>query len=364
MIRSLPILLLIAALGWTVPAQAEKQPFLLLGLPLADHYAAIVAYEKYRERMVHADLSIRILPSPDLVRAYFRAEEEADAAMTVAPMVMDMFARQPDFRWVSLVHRDGNALAINEALNHYVRVANEKAARQPDARVAEGLKALKQADKLPIIAVPSPLATHSTVLYKYLKDNGMSLGFRHGDPVDVLLRIVKPPNSTAFLRREAARNQPAAFEQSLPWPEIAETDHFGQVAWYSKDVMKHPKGHVECILIAKDRVITTKRAALQEVIAAIHQAGRDIEHAMTARGAAMDELVAMVQKHIPAHPRWAIIASMGLGKINYLNLNVDANSKESFGKIMDLALEAGFIKSRIDIDDLADESFATEVTRQ
>ncbi|MBF0219055.1 MAG: ABC transporter substrate-binding protein [Gammaproteobacteria bacterium] len=347
-----------------LPAVAERQQILVAGIPLADHYAAIVAYEKYAGAMQFADFQLKILPGPDLVRAYFRSKPDADAALTVAPMVMDMFARQPDFRWVSLVHRDGNALAINASLNRYVQVLPDKAARQPDARVANGLRALKHGNELPIIAVPSPLATHTTVLYKYPKDNRMNVGFRHGDAADVLLRIVKPPASTAFLKQEAARDQPAAFEQSLPWPDIAETDGFGHIAWYSRDVMKHPKGHVECIMIAKDSVIANKQAALQEVITAIHRAGRDIESARLEGGKALDEMVAMVQRHIPAHTHEAIIASLDLGKINYLNLNVDDNSKESFRQIMELAHEAGFISTTIDIEALADDRFATEITRQ
>ncbi|AGX87358.1 ABC transporter substrate-binding protein [Candidatus Symbiobacter mobilis] len=358
-----PILLWLAAAHAT-PAMAQRQRIELVGIPLADHYAAIVAYEKYRGQMQHADFRLKILSGPDLVRAYFLSEPEADAAMTVAPMVMDMFAKKPDFRWVSLVHRDGNALVINEALGRYVQMPPDKAARMPDARVADGLRAWKRGNGQPIIAVPSPLSTHATVLYKYLKDNHMTLGLRHGDPVDVLLRIVKPPASTAFLKQETARNQPAAFEQSLPWPEIAETSGFGHVAWYSKDVMKYPKGHVECVLIAKNSVIADKRDALQEVITAIHRAGLDIEIARKQGGKALDDIVTMVQRHIPAHTRDAIIASMELSKINYLNLNVDLNSKESFRQIMDLAYEAGFIHSKIDINALADDSFSTEITKQ
>jgi NitT/TauT family transport system substrate-binding protein len=143
-----------------------------------------------------------------------------------------------------------------------------------------------------------------------------------------------------------------------------ESGGFGHVGWYSKDVMTHPYGHVECIIIAKDRVIAQKRAALQEVIEYIHQAGRDIELARQHGGAPLEAIVAMIRKHIPAHGREAIIQSLrsDLNVINYQNLNVDENAKASFREIMELAFEAGFIQQKIDIEQLADESFATQTT--
>ena len=99
-------------------ASGARKTIKAIYIPLADHYAGIVAYEKYRDQMQYADYQVEMIPGPALVRARFR-EEDADMAFNVCPMVMDMFAEKPDFRWVSLIHRDGNALAINEMLNQY-----------------------------------------------------------------------------------------------------------------------------------------------------------------------------------------------------------------------------------------------------
>ena len=73
----------------------------------------------------------------------------------------------------------------------------------------------------------------------------------------------------------------------------------------------------------------------------------------------------MVRRHIPSHKPEAIRQSLrkDLDVINYQNLNVDANAQNSFREIMELAYEAGFIKQKIDIDKLTDESFSTEITR-
>lgn len=358
-------LLLIAITITCGDAMAERQRIKAIGIPLADHYAGIVAYEKYRNQMQFADYQIKILPGPGLVRAYFRSEADADIAFNVSPMVMDMFAKKPDFRWVSLIHRDGNALAINELMNEVVNLNFDQKERLPNNQVANAISLIRQKSNRPIeIAIPHLMATHTTILYKYLRDNGVSIGFRPHENKDVVLKVVKPPESPVYLQKQASHFRHAAFEQSLPWAEVVETDGYGYVAWYSKDVMKHQHGHVECIIIAKDEVIANKAEALREVIHYIHRAGRDIELARRHGGDAMEEIVDMVRRHIPAHTRRAIIESLriDLNVINYMNLNVDANAKESFRDIMELALEAGFIKEKIDINKLADDQFSSDIT--
>ncbi|WP_256717760.1 hypothetical protein [Shewanella sp. UCD-KL12] len=88
----------------------------------------------------------------------------------------------------------------------------------------------------------------------------------------------------------------------------------------------------------------------------IHKAGDDIETARNLGGEDMEEIVRLVRKHIPAHTREAIIASLDpdLKVINYHSLNVD---KPGLRLIMDLAVEGGIIRNPIDIEDFADESF-------
>lgn len=337
-----------------------------IGIPLADHYAGIVAFEKYRHEMKTADYQLVLLPGPQLVRSYFYSEPDADIAFNVCPMVMDMFGEHPDFRWVSLMHRDGNALAINSLMNTKVQLAADKSQRKPDEKIINAITEFKSESGVPIeCAIPSPLATHATVLYKYLRDHHKTMGFRKTDDADVLAVMVKPPKSPAYLKKKASRAQPAAFEQSLPWADIAEAGGDGAVGWYSKDVMNHPQGHVECVVIAKDEVIAKKRQALQEVIYFIHKAGQDIEQARRNGGEEMDRIIAMIRRHIPKHTREAILESLrpDLYVINYKNMNVDQQAKESLKKIMDLAFEAGFLKKKIDINALADESFATEITK-
>ena len=106
----------LVALIFIPTLHAEKKTIKAIYIPLADHYASIIAYEKYRDKMVHADFQIEQMKSWDLLRAYFQSGE-VDMAYVMSPLAMDMFRERPKSRWVAMMHRDGNALAINELLN-------------------------------------------------------------------------------------------------------------------------------------------------------------------------------------------------------------------------------------------------------
>jgi len=339
----------------------DKQPIKAIYLPMADHYAGIVAFEKYRDSMTRADYSIERMDSWPLLRAYFRSEV-VDLAFSSSPMAMDMFLEQPDFRWVGLLHRDGNALAINDLLNAEVGLAPERKNRKPDSKVADALARASKEYGQPIkCAVPSLLATNTVILYKYLRDYGRSLGIGFGTGKDVLAVEVPPDESSFYIKKQNNRGYPAAFEQSLPWADVVETGGFGKVAWYSKDVMQWPNGHVECIIIATDDAIRNKSEALREVISAIHRAGMDIEHARRAGGKELSAITEMINRHIPEHNQEAIVQSLrtDLNVINYRHLNVD---KAGLKQIMDLAVEGDILEKGIDIDSFTDASFSTTVT--
>ena len=345
---------------------SKRQVVSAIYIPLADHYPGIVAYEKYRSKMKYADYQIEMITGPELIRARFR-DNDVDMAFNVCPMVIDMFAENPNFHWISLIHRDGNALAINDIFNKYVNLPEDRLKRKPDGKVAGALDEAKDNLGYPIeCGIPSLLSTHTVVLYKYLKDHGKTFAYNTGDEGDIFLAQVRPPKSPSYILRNNAKGIPSSFEQSLPWAEVVETEGYGRVAWYSKDVIQWPLGHVECIIIAKDKSIDNKRKAIQEVIYYIHKAGQDIENARRNGNNEMDDIVKIIRKHIPAHTKEAIVHSLriDLNIINYKNMNVNENSKNSLKQIMDLAIEAGLLKGAIDIDALADESFSTEITEK
>ncbi len=362
-ILSVLLLIIMLFIDGNAPKAGERQPIKAIYVPLADHYAGIIAYEKYRAEMKKAEYFIKRIGSWPELRAYF-ISGEVDMAFIISPMAMDMFAENPDFKWVGLMHRDGNALAINALLNKDVNLLKNRIDRKPDEKVANAFtKAKKNNGKPTQCGVPSLLATHTVVLYKYLKDHGKTLGLGYGLGKDVVAREIAPPKSPSFIRRQNSRGMPASFEQSLPWADVVETQGFGYVAWYSKDVIIWPNGHVECIAIATDNAIKNKKDALKEVIYYIHKAGADIENARIRGGSKIIEISDMIRKHIPEHNKDAIIQSLrsDLNVINYKNLNID---KEGLRQIMNYAVDGGILNKPIDIDAFADERFATEITQE
>ena len=340
-------------------AKSQKQLIKALYIPLADHYAALVAYERYRHKMKQADFQIEQMKNWDLLRAYFQSGE-VDMAYVMSPLAMDMYNEKPHFRWIGLMHRDGNALAINDLLNKEVRLPEDRKKRKPDSKVAAALEKVYQSTgRSTEVAMPHLLSTHTVVLYRYLKEHGLRMSLLPNGDAEVLAIAVAPPKSPAFLRSKSNRALRAAFEQSLPWADVVETGGFGHIAWYSKDVMPWKHGHVECIALATDNAISNKQAAVKEVMHFIHKAGADIEAARKAGGKKLEAIVNIVRQHIPAHTREAIIASLNpdLRVINYQHLDVD---KPGLKQIMDLAVEGGILKKTVDIDTFADIRFSAQ----
>ncbi|MCP4350442.1 MAG: ABC transporter substrate-binding protein [Desulfobacterales bacterium] len=350
----------IVMLVFAVTVQA-KEKIHALYIPLADHYAsAVVAHAKYGPVMEKCDYTVQMMKSWPELKGKFLAGQ-ADVAYIICPMAIAMFAEKPIFRFVSLVHRDGNALAVNSVFEKDINLPKNRIDRKPTREVADAMAAWKKKKGRPsICGVPSLLATHTVVLYKYLKDHGKTLAIGKGNG-DVTAKAVPPPKSPVFLKQQAKAGNAASFEQSLPWADVVETGGYGKVVWYSKDVIPWKHGHVECIMIASDNAIKNKKEALRELIRYIHKAGRDIDSARAEGGKSLEDVAVMVNKYIPAHNKEAIKQSLRaeLGVINYSNLNVD---KAGLEYIMKLALEGGILKQSVDISAFADESFGSEIT--
>ncbi|VAX08404.1 ABC transporter, substrate-binding protein (cluster 10, nitrate/sulfonate/bicarbonate) [hydrothermal vent metagenome] len=358
----LTILLLLYCLSLaysSAKAESNKQTIKALYIPLADHYAALVAYERYRKQMKYADFQIEKMKNWDLLRAYFQSGE-VEMAFVMSPLAMDMYNEKPHFKWIGLMHRDGNALAINDLLNQLVKLPPLRKNRKPDEKVANALRYVYQKTRRPTeIGMPHLLATHTVVLYRYLKKYGLKMSISPNTDAEVLAIATPPPKSPVFIKSKSARAQAAAFEQSLPWADVVETGGFGHVAWYSKDVMPWPHGHIECIALASNLAIKNKFKATQEVMAYLQKAGADIEQARNEGGDKLEAIVRIIRKHIPAHNRKAIIASLDpkLKVINYQYLNVD---KKGLKQIMDLAVEGGILKKPVDIEAFADTRFSVK----
>lgn len=355
--RTLSLLLTLPVLlcSWSVCA---KERIDALYIPLADHYAAIVAYEKYADQMKEADFHIARMGSWPALRSRF-LKRRADMAMVLSPMAMKMYQLDPSFRWVSLIHRNGLALAVNDVLADGLDLSLPRHQRKPGSAVAAVFRQeLRDQGHQPVVAVPSLQSTHMLVLYKFMRDHGLTLAIGRGDG-HAVAKAVAPPKSPNFLLAQNQRSLPAAFVQSLPWADVVETENKGRVAWYSKDVLPSERGHIDCIMVATNQAVHNKTAAVREVVHYIHQAGKDLEAARAGGEAALREIAAMIRKHIPEHSEQAILASLDkkLKVIGYHDLNIDV---PALREIMDLAVEAGVMPGPIDLDAFSDPRFRTD----
>ncbi|UTA47056.1 ABC transporter substrate-binding protein [Simiduia sp. 21SJ11W-1] len=331
-----------------------KTQVLATYIPLADHYPAIVAYERYRDAMEHADFNIQQMRNWDLLRAHFRSGL-ADMSFMMSPLALDTYAKDGNFRWLGLMHRDGNALAINAVLEADIQLPPHRQARKPDAQLAHAIAEYHRATGRPVeIAVPHILSTHTVVLYQYLQSHGVAMSLATGTSLPARALAIAPSQSPAFIRDKSNRRLPAAFEQSLPFADIVETQNYGRIAWYSKDIIVHPLGHVECLVIATDAALTNKRTAIREVNRYIRRAASDIETARTAGGPALDEIIRLIRKHIPSHTETAIRASLNpsLRVINYESLDVDI---EGLNTIMGIALRAGLLANPVNLHEFSED---------
>jgi NitT/TauT family transport system substrate-binding protein len=336
----------------------EKQDVHALYIPLADHYAAIVAYEKFRHELQYANFTLEKMPNWDLLKAKFSAGD-ADMAFSMSPLALAMYAKNPNFKWIGLMHRDGNGLAVNHKLSAQLALHHSRVNRAPNNGLANVVRAEIKKGQRVIIGVPHLKSTHSVALYAYFKLHNLHVSFQPNINDDVLAVAVAPAKSPGFVLSYNNRGMPAAIEQSLPWIDVVETGNFGKVIWYSKDVLETQHGHVECIALANLSALETKHAAIKETFNLIKKAGALIEQARNQGGPSLDEVIQIVQKHIPLHTEKAIRASLdpNLRVINYERLDID---KPGLTTIMNLALEGGVINQAVDIDEFAADTFLIE----
>lgn len=334
---------------------AERVKVNALYIPLADHYAAIVAFEKYADQMQYADFSMQQMKNWDLLKAKF-LEGETEIAFAMAPLALNMFTERPIFKWIGLMHRDGNGLAINNELASQLGLSLNHDERHPNLDLAQVIKSKINKGQRILIGVPHIQSSHAVILFHFFKNNDLFLSFKPNFDDQFLAIAVNPAQSPNFLRANNNLNQPAAIEQSLPWVNVAESQNVGTVAWYSKDVLNTPTGHVECIALATNSALENKSMAVKEVFLMIQKAGKYIEEARNGDLKKLNEIIKIVQKHIPAHTAEAIKLSLDptLRIINYEHLEID---KPGLKLMMNLALESGTIATPVDINEFAAKDY-------
>lgn len=346
--------MLIASLLLTTTfATAAKDKIHALYIPLADHYPAMLSHHLYAKTMTKADYTVEMMKSWSSLQGKF-SSGQADIAFIISPLAMNMYAKKPNFRWVGLSHRDGNAFALSKSFVDSLKIVGSSSKEVLATKLAYWTDT--QGKKV-VIGVPAIESTHSVVLYKFFKDHGIKLNVN--DPnAPIALKVIAPPNAPAFLESQNSESNGVAIEQSMPWITVAQENSNAQVVWTSKQIIETQFGHVECIIIATDDAIKNKRDALAEVLNAIHLAADQLQNAIDGDDQKLSEFADVIQKnYVQSQKVEYIKASLSkqAGIINYRSLD---NDHDGLKQIMDLAVEARIMDSAIDITSFADDSFS------
>lgn len=359
--RNAPRLLIAAMLlgGATVSASA-KDAIVALYLPIIDHYPLLLSHLRYSKQMTNADFSVLQMSGFNELRQKFESGE-ADIAVLTAPLALDMYASKPMLQAVALAHRNGSALSVNTAFAQRMTIPAGRGDRKPDDAFAKATKAAFDQTGNPLnVGVPTLHSTHTLVLYKYMQDHGIKMVTPKDRNGVLVAKQVPPPKSADYLKAAGALGQGAATIQAQPWGDVFESSGSGTIVWYSKDVMKHPKGHVECIVIASANAIKNKRAALEEVLDSLHKGGAELQAAIQANNKDLLQIATSISgAYIPAHKPDVIAKSMSkdIGAINFNDLDVDM---EGLKQLQDLGMASGFQSSAVDLNKFSDRSFANK----
>ena len=271
-------------------------------LPILDHLPLVVSHERENELFKEVDVEPKMFKKWDELAGAIKAGA-IDAAFILSPLAMDMFNSGVDIRVVLLGHRNGSAITV---------------AKDSDIKSAKGLKDKK-------IGIPHAKATHTALLDKYLRGEGLSLK-------DVKTTVIAPPDMVKAM----AGGNIDAFIVAEPWSAKAHLDGVGKTLALTRDILPD---HVECVVIARSGFIKEHPAAMQEWVDSLIRAGKFIESDRHKNNS--KNLVPIAKKYMgqdEAPVREALVNPYD--RITFDNLEPDI---PGFRKIVDISRQAGIL---------------------
>ena len=271
-------------------------------LPILDHLPLVVSHERENGSFKEVNVEPKMFKKWDVLAGAIKAGA-IDAAFILSPLAMDMFNAGVDIRVVLLGHRNGSAITV---------------AKDSDIRSAKGLKDKK-------IGIPHDKATHTALLDKYLRGEGLSLK-------DVKTTVIAPPDMVKAM----AGGNIDAFIVAEPWSAKAHLDGAGKTLALTRDILPD---HVECVVIARSGFIKEHPAAMQEWVDSLIRAGKFIESDRHKNNS--KNLVPIAKKYMgqdEAPVREALVNPYD--RITFDNLEPDI---PGFRKIVDISMQAGIL---------------------
>lgn len=298
----------------------DVEPFRVGFIPVTCHLTCPVTHF-INEKMTGDGLfdPIRFSAWPELKETFLA--EQLEATFILAPLAMSLREQGVPIKIVYLGHRDGTTMMVHKE-SRIFRI--------------EDLKGRK-------IAVPNRFSNQRLIIFKALKERGMSVE-------DVTLLEMPPPDMPAALFSRSVD----AVISGEPFMAQAEMSGFGRVLFMTKDVWPE---FISCVLAVPERVIAARRGDVQRLVDGIAKSGKWLDRSMAHRMQAADFSATRYYHQDPKLLRFVL--SKPPDRVKYTNLNV---VREDFEEIEALGREAGILEGKARFEDYADPSFVRDET--
>lgn len=239
------------------------------------------------------------------------------ATFMLAPMAMVLRQEGVPIKIVYLGHRDGTAIMVNK-----------------DSQIYR-FKDLKGKT----IAVPNRFSNQFLIVFKGLKDNGLTLR-------DVTIVEMPPPDMPAALQTKSVD----AITSGEPWMAKSEMEGYGRVLYQAKDIWPN---FISCVLVVREEVVKENPEWVQRMVDGIASSGKWLEAGMDHR---MDAAAAVSRGYYNQDPKLLrFVLSQPPDRVTYGNLSL---AKKDFETIEQLAREAGLLKGAVSFEEYAETSFS------
>jgi NitT/TauT family transport system substrate-binding protein len=241
----------------------------------------------------------------------------------VAPMAIALVAQDVPIRIVYLGHRYGSAVVVGkDGPIHSVRDLSGRT-----------------------IAIPSRFSDERLIVFKALKQNGMS-------GKDVHMIEMAPPDVAGALAAGAID----AFSMGEPYPSQAELGGFGRVLFHAREYWPD---YMSCVVVVRKDVIERRPEAVQVLVDGIARSGLWLDEGRPHREHAADFVARYYYRQRPEILRHALTEP--LDRVIYTRLTP---RKPDFDMVRDLMIETGVLDKKIAFEDYVELRFAEGAASQ
>jgi NitT/TauT family transport system substrate-binding protein len=240
-----------------------------------------------------------------------------DATFMIVPLALALREGGVDVKIVYLGHRDGTALMVHKQSGIYS---------------FKDLKGKK-------IAIPNRYSNQHLIIFKGLKDNGMSTD-------EVTLLEMPPPDMPAALSSKSVD----AIIAGEPLMAQTELDGYGRVLYQAKELWPN---FISCVLVVPQRIIDGHPEWVQQMVDGIARSGKWLEGGMDRR---MQVAEVVGPRYYNQNPRLLrFVLSSPPDRVTYANLML---AKDEFKRIEDLARESGILTKPLIFEEYTDTRFS------